>query len=132
MSEVLNMELGTGTVISFSSGFFGGVRDISPPNSTRPSIKTSHMTTPGHDTFILGKLVDWGEARIELGFKPGVRPPIDDAASACVITFPSGQTWSFSAFLTDAEPAVPLEDLMIMTCTIKVTGDVTIAAGGGS
>jgi len=123
-------EIGTGASISFDSGFFAEILSISPPSGTRKAIDTSHMGTTTAMTFTPGDLVDWGSIEVEIAFDPGVRPPIDDAAETCTITFADSgaATISCTAFMTDFKSSVPLEDRMTASCTLKVTGDVTFTA----
>ena len=123
------MNIGTGTTISFGSAFFAEILDVTPPGAKRKSIETSHMGTTAAHTFKPGKLVDWGEMKVDIGFDPGVTPPIDSAPESIVITFPDLETWTFTGFMTGYEPKDPFEDRMTASCTIKVTGAV-VAAGG--
>jgi len=125
------MDIGTGTTITFESGFLAEILDVSPPNASREPIPTSHMGTANNaHTFTPAKLVDWGELNCQIGFAPGTSPPITSAASEIVITFPNSgaSTWTFNGFLTSYEPTDPLENRMEAAVTIKVTGPVTISA----
>jgi hypothetical protein len=109
-----------------ASGFFAEVLDISPPSGSREAIDTSHMLSVGAREFCPGTLIDWGEMSVDMILDPGVRPPIDDAEETVTITFPDGETWEFTGFMTGYDPSVPLEDRMTATATVKVSGDVTI------
>jgi len=88
------------------------------------SIDTFHMLTSKSKTFTPAKLVDWGEVELEMAFDPSVSPPINAAASECVITFAdsAASVWTFKAFLTNYRPQAPLEDRMTAQVTLKVTG----------
>jgi hypothetical protein len=125
------MNIGTGTTIAFDSTLFAEVLDVSPPNLSRNSVETSHMSTDTNHTFMPTDLIDNGEVTLEIAFNP----KYDFKASffakkvkSCVITFAdSGDgIWTFSAFATGYEPSVPLEDRMTATITLKVTGGITI------
>jgi len=121
--------LGTGTTITFDTGFFAEVTDIRPFSAERPSIDMTHMgSTPARE-FDPGDLVDWGEVTIEMHYFPGTRPPIDDAKASCVITFAdsAATTLTFNAFMTNFEPRAPLEDKLVATARLKIDGDITIA-----
>jgi len=120
-------KVGTGTSISFESGFFAEVLDVRPPPASRKKIETSHMLTTVAHTNVPGKLVEWGECEIDLAFDPGQDPPIDNPASAFTIDYPDGESWSGMAWMSRYEPSVPLEDRMTCTAALQVTGDVTIA-----
>jgi hypothetical protein len=119
-------EIGTGTSISFSSGFLAKLLDVSPPNASRESINISHMLTTNAHIFEPAKLVDWGELSGSLAFDPGTKPPMNSVAETITITFPDGETWAFEGFMTAFDPSTPLEDRMTADFTIKVTGDVTV------
>jgi len=120
--------VGTGTTISFSTGFFAEILSVSGPNATRVSIPTSHMGTSAAHTFVPGDLTDWGEMTVELAFDPSVTPPIASAAESIVINFPDSDTstWTFTGFMTGFSPSTPLEERATASCTIKVTGAVVV------
>ena len=123
-------DVGTGTAITFDSGFLGEILSIEPPNPSREVIDTSHMASANNArTFKPGDLVDWGELTAEISFHPSESPPITGAEEQVVITFPDTTTWTFQGFMSAYEPSVPLEDKMTATVTIKVSGPVTIASG---
>lgn len=119
---------GIGTTITFASGFFAEISDMSPPGPSRESISTSHFGTTGAMTFEPASLVDWGEMTVEIAFDPADTPPIGSAAETIVITFPDtgATTWTFSGFMTGFEPSVPQDGRATASCTIKVSGAVTI------
>lgn len=121
-------DTGFGITIAFQSGFLAEIIDVTPPERTRDEIETTHTaTTNGIKTFIMSDLIDNGELQVELNFDETESPPIDQAFSACVITFSSGTTWSFSGALKSYAPAAPIDDRMTATVTIKVSGAITIA-----
>lgn len=122
-------ELSTGIVITFSTGFFAEVLDVSPPGASRKSVETSHMTTANNaHTFMPGDLVDWGEMVVELAFVPSTTPPMTSAIETITITFPdsTASVWTFDGFMTGFEPSAPLEERMTASATIKVTGQVAV------
>lgn len=123
------MYIGTGTTISFESGFLAEILDVTPPGASRESIKSSHKGTVDDHTFTPAKLVDRGELKCDIAFDPSAEPPIDQPESSCVITFPDsgGTTWTFQGFMTGYEPKEPLEDRATASVTIKVNGAITIA-----
>lgn len=117
--------LGTGTTITFDSGFFAEIVDTNLNDMSREPIRSSHFgTTTGH-TFIPADLVDFGELEVEIHYDPDLRPPIDDAAATCTITVTGGATLAGSMFMTNASIAIPFEEKMMMRCTLKVSGDLT-------
>lgn len=121
------VDTGYGITITFSSGFFAQIIGVTPPGSSREAIDTSHTETTGGDmTFIPSDLIDNGELQVELNFNPGTTPPIDSAAETVTITFASGTTWAFTGFMTNYEPDAPIDDRMTASCTVKVSGAITI------
>ena len=119
----------TGITITFNSGFFAEILDVSPPGATREWLKISHQGTTGAHEFTPAKLVDWGECGVELQFDPDTKPPMNDAAETVTITFANGATWAFSGGLSGFEPTAAFEDVMKATATLKVASDVTVVAG---
>lgn len=121
--------IGTGSTITFSSGFFAEIIDISPPNLSRESVPTFHMGTTTAQTHAPVVLFDPGELTVEMAFDPKTKPPINGAEESIVITFPNSaaSTWTFLGFMTGFEPTDPLEDRMLATATVKATGDITVA-----
>lgn len=86
----------------------------------------------GSRTFIAGDLSDAGELEVEIHFNPDTRPPIEGAAETVTVTIPGSTTpatWAGSAFMTGCSVAFPLEDKMVMTCTLKFSGNITVTAG---
>jgi hypothetical protein len=135
MTLTAKPDMGFGIAVTFSSGFFAWIRNVSPPGMERAALETTHAATPnGKKTFMPSDLADMGEATVELLFNPSLKPPIDGAAETVTITFPLPEggatpaTWAFEGFLTKAEQAVPYDDMMTQTCTLKVSGDITVVA----
>lgn len=122
-------EVSTGISITFDSGFFAEILDVTPPGASRESIQTSHHGTSDAHTFTPAKLVDWGELQVEMAFDPGEAPPVNSEAETVTITFAGGDTWTFSGFMTGYEPSAPLEERMTASATIKVSGGVTVTGG---
>jgi hypothetical protein len=136
------VDVGTGASVTFSSGFFAEIANLDWSGITREAIETSHMGTAapsagefGNKTFIPGDLSDPGSLDVELHFNPDTIPPIDGAAETVTLQFAAsdgdttGASWAGSGFLTDCGAAIPLEDKMTMSATIKFTGNITRVAG---
>ena len=105
------------------------VYDITPPNETTDIIDASHMASTDRE-FIMG-LTDPGECSFEMNFVPGstsetliLAAKAARAAKNFRIVFPNLATWTFAGLLTGYEPAMPNDDKMTCTVTIKVTGAV--------
>jgi len=121
-------DVGTGTTITFQSGFFAEVTNIGGPALTRANIDTSHMLTVGGKTFKPTDLYDLGDLSIDVAFDPAETPPIDQPAETVTITWPDGSTWQFTAFMTGFEPTAPLEEKMTASATLKCSGDLSVTA----
>lgn len=118
-------DVGTGTTIGFgTSSFTAEITNVGLDGITRPSIDTSHMSSTER-TFIPGDLVDHGSVQVDINFDPDDQPPIAGAAETVTITFPSGATLVGSAFCTDWSAAVPLEEKMTASFTLKWADEPT-------
>lgn len=112
------------------------VFDITPPSESTDVVDATHMGSPNAmREFIMG-LTDPGEASFEMNFLAGSPSEVAilaaraaRAARTCVITFPNRATWTFKGLITGYEAAIPNEDKMTATVTIKVSGSVVRAAG---
>jgi hypothetical protein len=120
--------VGTGTTITFDSGFFAEILSVTWSGISRPSIATSHMGTTTALTFVPGDLFDPGELSVELAFAPGTEPPWGDDAETVTVTWPDAgdATWAASGFLTGFEATSQLEERMTATATVKLSGDITV------
>lgn len=128
--------LGFGSAITFSSGFCAEITDIKIGGLSREAVDvTNFASTNGYKEFIPSTLIDSGELEVELIYDTDAAPPITGAAETVTITFPlkSGETTaatvSATGFLTDSEEAVPLDDKMSQSVTIKFTGARTYTPG---
>jgi hypothetical protein len=121
-------EIGTGTTITFSSGFFAEIVALRHNGIERPAIDQSHFGSTTARSFRPGALADMGELEIECHFRPSLKPPINAAAESITITFPDSgaATWQFSGFLTAFEYGGELEGKLTGTGRIKVAGDITV------
>lgn len=121
-------DTGFGITLTFASGFAAEIIDCTPPEMTRDEIETTHTATPnGAKTYIMSDLIDYGECSVDLNFDETEEPPIDQDFEACVLTFGSGTTWSFSGALKSYAPTAPIDDRMTATAVLKVSGGITIA-----
>lgn len=132
------VNIGTASTVG-GSGYTAEVTNISWSGISRGAVDTTHMGTVeagnfGGRTFMPTDLVDAGEITVECHFDPDTDLAIDAAAAAVTITFPlvtgdgSSATWAASGFCTSFEWNDPLEDKMVATMTIKMTGGVTLVA----
>lgn len=121
-------EIGTGTTITFQTGFFAEIVDMNWSNMAREAIDQSHFGSGSLKSFRAGALVDYGELEVTMHFRPAVKPPLTNAAETVTVTFPDAgaATWAFSGFMIGFDLKNPLEDKAVATCRLKVAGDVTV------
>lgn len=130
-------EIGTGSIITFASGFFAQILSINIGGMERTAAKITHMASTeggnfgGHD-YMPGDLTDLGSADMLIHFNPDTDPPIDAASET--ITFDwagngAGHKWSCNGIMTQYEPqGLDIADgAMTARCTVRLHGDVTIA-----
>ena len=121
------VDIGTGITIVFgTSAFEAEITDITGPGLARDSVETTHQGTVDARTHAPVDLFDAGELGFDIHFNPDTDPPIDGDEEAITITWPSSAKWVFQGFMTGYEPSTPLEDKMVGSIVIKVTGDITI------
>lgn len=120
--------IGTGTSITFATGFFAEILNVNWSGIERAAIDTTHMGTTTAMTYTPGTYFDPGELSVEMAFDGSLEPPWNDAAETVTVTFPDTgtTTWAASGFLTGFDVTAPLEDRQTATCTIKLSGDITV------
>jgi len=119
---------GTGTTITFDTGFMANLLSVTPFDVTREALDTSNMSTTGARTKIPGDLHDWQALSAEIQFDVDDQPPIDQAAEDVTVTFPDGGSVAGSAFMTGMSATVEMEGIMTASVTIMWAG---AAIGGG-
>ena len=124
-----SVDIATGITIVFStSAFLAEILDITGPGLTRESVDVTHQGTVDARIHAPVDLFDGGEMSFDVHFNPDTDPPIDQDVETVTITWPSTAKWEFDGFMTAYEPSAPLEDKMVGSITIKVSGDITITA----
>jgi predicted secreted protein len=118
----------------------GQLRDIGPPGITRDSIEvTTHDSTDAWREFIKG-IKDGGEFTMVVEYDPvlathdystGLLSDFDEDVTIpnFRLTFPDATTtqWICPGFITNAQPATPLDSDLTMAITVKVSGKPTLA-----
>lgn len=122
-------DVGTGTVITFSSNYILRPETITLNGPSREAVDTTHLritdgsTTVGR-TKIPARTYDPGSMDVTWQFDEASAPPITAAAETITITFPSSNTYQCSGFLTDFGLSID-EGKMMGSGTITFTGDWT-------
>jgi len=122
--------IGTGTTITFQSGYLAEILNVSGGDTSRAEIPTSNFATSGGMTYIPGALVDNGTYEVEciMDATDDVQAVMVAAAETVTITWPvagSTVTWAASAFATGFSFSAPLEDRVTCTLTLRISGDRT-------
>jgi len=118
---------GKGNAITFASGFVGELLGLRLAGAGRETIPTFHAGTTTKKTFMPGPISEPGTLNVEIHFDPSDTPPwTTTAAEACTIDWGNGMTWATSGFLTTFDVDGPIENKMILSGVIKLSGDYTI------
>lgn len=117
--------IGTGTAITFSSGFMAEVREVRA-GFERAVIDFSHMLTTVARIFKAGDLYDPGILEVDLLFDPTKTPPITGAFETVTLTHrETTLSMSGSGALVGFDIGIPLEDARTATARIKFSGPLT-------
>lgn len=113
----------------------GEQTSVTPFGIAVDSIDASHEESPGAWREFIPGLKDGGEVSLELHYVPGGTAEATLLAAlattkVCRVVFPSGARADFSAFITEVSPEAPLDDKMVASVTLKVTGEITVTAAG--
>lgn len=119
--------VGDGTTVTFgTTGFSANIVDIDGPGVTRAAVDGRHLGTSGYITFAPSGILDGGEMSMTVHHDPALTVPDTNAAETITIDWAaSGNTWSFSGFMTGYSPGARLEEYMTATMTVKVAGTIT-------
>lgn len=125
-----------GTTIKKSTGTaIAGLTSIDGLSLSADTVDTTTLdTVGGYRTFING-FKDAGEVSISGYYDYTSHNAIltdfeAGTTSSYVITFPNGNTWTFSAVVVGFTTGADLEDLVSFEATFKVSGKPTLASGG--
>ena len=123
------VSIGTGASITFgTSGFTAEILDITLPDMTREPVNVSHLGTTFDHIYIPVDLVENNELAFDVHLNPDTVPPIHDVAETVTVDFRDGASWSFSGFMTKYGGTNPLEDKLMASVAVKVTGGITQVA----
>ena len=123
--------IGTGLTVTFQSGLFAEILSVSWSGVSRATIDATHMLVTGGMEYLAGSLYDPGTLEVELQMDnpDGAWITMMTAAAETVtVTFSNSNTWIASGFATDFTWTGPLEDRLTATTTLKLSGDVALAA----
>lgn len=93
---------------------------------TREAVDFTHMESTTARAFKPTDLYDPGSMSVTVQFDSTLIPvPAATETITWTITFPAGDTFICNGFITNLGIAVPLEDKMTQTFTVKLTGAVS-------
>ncbi len=118
------------------------VLNISGPSISRDAVDVTTMDSPDQYREFIGGLLDGGEVTFDVVYDP-VDPTIEPVAGLLselalvsgsaatnwqlVFSDPAATTWAFPAIVTGVEPAEAIDDKVMLSVTLKVSGKVTLA-----
>jgi hypothetical protein len=130
---------GYGASVTFSSGFFASITDISFDGFERMTFdKTANSnlsSSSGYREFYVSALKQIGQMTVTIWHNPSATVPLTSAAETVTVTWPvsPGQTTAGSiagtGFLTRYAIKGPLEGLIEATATIQFSGAPTYVLG---
>jgi predicted secreted protein len=129
--------LGYGTKVAIKdNGSYADLDEVisvTPPNQQVEQVEATHTQSPNRTREYISGLNDPGECSFDMNFVPGsssdtrlLALKTSGAYKDTRITFPNAVTWDFLASVTGYEPQAPIDDRMIVTVTMRVSGPTTI------
>ncbi len=127
--------IGYGTVLEIALAsapsvftYIREVFDATPPADSDDNVEGSHMQSPGKRREYIPGLTDSGEASYEMNYVPGSATDlflrsIRGKKLIARNTFANGVQVIFNANRQDYETAIPVDDRMTATLTLKVSGE---------
>jgi predicted secreted protein len=137
-----------GTLLQFGNGAspetftsLAEVNNITGPGMSRELPDATHMESPGGWREFIGGLKDAGEITVECNHLPN--NVTQDASTGILSFFASGATknwqmvfptsppitWGFEAVISAFEPDFPIDDKMMLSITLKVSGQPAFLGG---
>ncbi len=135
-------DVGLGTFLVFArTSWVAEVTEVRWTGVQRAHLDTSHLLTPvdvgpnqfANRTFRPQKLTDPGQLVLNVHFNPnGQKVPLDEQEETIEVHFPreendaTAAVWSAKGFMTGMDITIQVEQLMVATITIKLSGHVTM------
>ena len=126
---------GYGTTFSYCATQGGSytalaeVVDLTPPEHEAEDVKTTHMTTAGKVHTYQAGLIEPGETEVVIHFDKTIeatlRGTLFGADYYFKITFADGSVLAFAGYLKKIGEETPLDDIVVVNLTFKVSGAPT-------
>jgi predicted secreted protein len=130
---------GVGTVFGRGNGSSGTetftplaeVNSITGPNKTRDTIDVTSLDSEGGYREFIAGFRDGGEVSLEMNFTYATYDIINDDFESedsvnYQIELPDGTSFTFTGLVTAVGLAVPLDDKVTSSVTVKISGQVVI------
>lgn len=120
--------IGAGSPVVYTS--LGEVFEITPPEKTRGTVDVTHYQSPDSFREFLPTLKEGGDWGFGLHYIPAVSDALETAFDAggvvpFEVTAPNGIRIHFEGIITSLGSAMPLDDKLTRSVTIKVSGGET-------
>ncbi len=124
-------KIGFGVLFKRSSTTIAEVTDVVGPGYTRDTVEATHTESPNNFKEYLSGLMDAGEVTLELNFLSDATQEqlLTDLTTTTAVSynivFPTptaSKTCTFNAFITQWQPSAPIQDVMKLNATFKITG----------
>jgi len=123
---------GHGTSLSIGGTTVGNIVSISGPDQSRDNIDISTMDSSSKWREYIPGMIDAGELTVEVNYDGTasgdanfLSQQITATAQTCLITFPDTSSFSCSGFITGLGYAIPFDDKVSQSVTLKLTGTPT-------
>jgi predicted secreted protein len=122
-----------GTTVSLGGTAIGSLTSITRSGTERSFADvTTHGSTGGYREFI-PTLLDSGTVELQGLFDDAdagqdLLRGFSDTAASLVITLPNSKTITVSVFVQSVGEAIPLDDAVQFSCTLKITGSAAYSA----
>ena len=123
---------GHGTSLSCGGTAVGNIISLSGPDQSRDSIDISTMDSTSKWREFIPGMIDAGEVTLDLNYDGSaagtanlLAAHLTSTAETWLVTFPDTSTWSSSGFMTALGHAIPFDDKITQSVTVKFTGSPT-------
>lgn len=121
------VDVAKGITLDFgTSNFAAELVDCELSGYIREFIETTHQGTGDWKTFKPKKTVDPGGVEAVFHYNPDTVPPMTQDPEVITITMPSGTTITATGFMTNFTPTGKLDDKMVATATVKLSGEPVV------
>lgn len=131
---------GFGVTLTVAATALSEILSGTLPDISKDTPDVSHSTSPGHAREFIAGFIDYGEVTFDINYVQADYSALLtamklDTAAACSMTMDdpaftsTDPTWTFNAHITGLSGAVPTDDKVTCSITLKITGEVTFAEG---